>query len=252
MTHIKVNILSVNIDNINMDEAVLALQRFILEKKKQYSIFTPNVDFLIKAQFDNHFKNILNRADLLLSDGKPLIWASRFLGNKLSEKISGSSLFFKICSLSATKDYKIFLLGAEQGVASLAADNLKKRYNGLIIAGTYSPPFGFENNTAEVSKTLTILQQSKADILFVGMGAPKQEYFISKYKDEYQIPVSLGIGASIDFAAGIKKMPPEFIKNIGFAWLWRLLSEPKRLWKRYLIEDMRFFYYIFKQKYFVK
>lgn len=136
-------------------------------------------------------------------------------------------------------------MGASEGVAAKAAEIIRARYKGINIVGTYSPPIGFENDIRENKEIIDSIKKSKADILFVAFGAPKQEKWICKYKDEYKVPVSIAVGATFDYIVGLKKMPPQFLKKLGFAWLWRLLEEPKRLWRRYLIDDMKFFYYIF-------
>jgi len=183
-------------------------------------------------------------ADLLVPDGMPLIWASKLLKRPLKEKIEGSDVFFNFCDLASLKGYRIFLMGAKEGVAKRAADKLEKKYNGLKIAGTYSPFFGFENNLQESKKMVKLLKESRADVLFVGLSEGKGEKWINDNKDKYEIPVSIQVGSSFDFAAGEKIMSPKFLKKIGFAWLWRLVQEPGRLWKRYLIHDMKFFYYI--------
>jgi N-acetylglucosaminyldiphosphoundecaprenol N-acetyl-beta-D-mannosaminyltransferase len=139
-------------------------------------------------------------------------------------------------------------LGAARGVAAKAAEMLMKKYKGLNIVGTYSPPPGFETDHKENKKIIRILEDSRADVLFVGLSRGKGEKWIDRYKDKYKIPVSIQVGASIDFAAGIRRMPPQWVKGIGFAWLWRLVQEPRRLWRRYLVDDMKFFYYIHSQK----
>jgi N-acetylglucosaminyldiphosphoundecaprenol N-acetyl-beta-D-mannosaminyltransferase len=246
MTHFRIiKILGINICNVTYEETIDFILKGIKNNIRPISIYTPNVDFLVKAIKNKDFKTILNNADLLVPDGKPLIWASRYQGNPLKGKIAGSTLFFKICKLAPTHQLKIFLLGSLEGVAIKAKSELEKDYPGITITGVYSPKYGFEKDPAEVKNILEILKASNSDILFVGLGAPKQEIFIANYKATYEIPVSIGIGASIDFAAKIKRMPPQWIKDMGFGWLWRLAEEPSRLWKRYLIDDMKFFYYVF-------
>ena len=245
----KVNVLGIEINNIDKHEVLSIIDNWLINKDQARLIFTPNVDFLVKSQNDAEFKNILQNADLLIPDGKPLIWASKFFRNPLKEKVAGSSLFFDICHLASRNDHSIFILGAEEGVAKVACEKLKLTYENLRIVGYYSPPHGFENNESETRKIINLIKSAKPDILFVGLGAPKQEKWLYRYKNIINVPVSLGIGASIDFAAGIKSIPPNWIKDLGFAWLWRLLNEPRRLWKRYLLEDPKFFLYIFMQKY---
>jgi N-acetylglucosaminyldiphosphoundecaprenol N-acetyl-beta-D-mannosaminyltransferase len=246
----RVNILGIDIHNLTMDETLDKIELFLKEKEKQYTVFTPNVDFLVKARKDPQFMDVLNRSDILIPDGKPLIWASRFLKTPLKEKVAGSDLFFKFCQRASEpkKGYRIFLLGAAEGVAPKAADILMNTYRGLNIVGTYSPPLDFERDPNENKKIIRLLEESRAHVLFVGLSQGKGEKWIHIYKDHYKIPVSIQVGASFDFAARIKRMPPQAVKKIGLAWLWRLGQEPRRLWRRYLVEDMKFFYYIFKQK----
>lgn len=248
MAHGTVNILGIRIHNMDMRETLRCIETFLEKQEKHYCVFTPNVDFTVKAARDDDFKELLNRADLLVPDGKPLVWAARFLGTPLKEKVAGSDLFFKLCQLAADKGYRVFLLGAAQGVAQIAKTKLQKRYGGLNISGVYSPPMDFQSNKSEIATTCRIISKAKPHLLLVGLGTPKQERFISQYNNACGAVVSIGLGASIDFAAGIRRIPPQWLKKAGFAWLWRLAREPRRLWKRYLLEDMKFFYYILLQK----
>lgn len=146
------------------------------------------------------------------------------------------------------KGYSVFLLGAAEGVAVKAAENLKRKYPGLNIAGTYSPPFGFEKDQYEIDKINKILLDSKADLLFVGMGVPKQDIFIYENMYKYQIPMSFSIGATIDFEAGVQKRAPKWINKIGMEWLYRLCSEPKRMFKRYIIDDLQIVRLVWKYR----
>lgn len=247
--YIKCNILGVLINNLNIqDVLIMIFKKINIYTTKHFIIFTPNVDFLVNAYYNNYFKKVLNSSDICVPDGKPLIWASKFLGNPLKEKVAGSDLFFKLCDKSRLYGYKIFLLGSMDDIAFIAKNKLEHRFPGINIVGAYSPSYNFNNNHREINKIINMIMNAKPDILFVGVGSPKQEFFIHNYKDQYKVPISIGVGASIDFAAGVKKIPPTWMKNIGLAWLWRLFSDPKRLWKRYLIKDMKFFYYVFLQK----
>jgi len=134
----------------------------------------------------------------------------------------------------------------------LAKVELGKKFVDVNIVGNYSPSIGFENNLKEVKEIIEKINLYDPDVLIIGLGSPKQEKWIYKNKDKLKFGIAMCLGATIDFAAGIKKMPPEFIKNLGLGWLWRLISEPKRLWKRYLIKDIKFFWYIFQQKFNLK
>ena len=244
----KVNLLGIFIDNITMEEALQTIERFIQEKKHRM-IFTPTVDHLVKLQRDPEFKDDYERCDLVLPDGMPLLWAGRFLGTPFKQKVSGSDVFVRFCPLAAQKGYRIFLLGSLPGIASRAAQILGARHPGLQIAGTYSPPFGFEKDEEENRKIIQRVKEARPDILFVGVGAPKQEKWIARHLKDCDCPVGMGVGASFDFVADPGKRAPRWVSNAGFEWLWRLLHEPRRLWKRYLLQDPIFFYWIGLQKF---
>jgi len=185
---------------------------------------------------------------LVLADGTLLLWAAKFLGTPLKEKISGSDLFPKLCKLSAKKGYKVFFLGGRSDASVTAKKVLQNRYTGLDVVGTYSPPLGFESDPVENKKIIKLIKNFKPDILFVGLGAPKQEKWIYSHKAKYQVPVSIGIGVSFEFVAGMVKRAPRWMQIIGLEWFWRVLMEPLRLWQRYLVDDMKIFGLVLKQK----
>jgi exopolysaccharide biosynthesis WecB/TagA/CpsF family protein len=239
MERVLVNIFNISIDNFSMEETIHYIDYLIAMKNNSY-VVTPNVDHIVKLQSDDEFKTIYDKADLVLADGMPIVWASKLLGKPIKEKVSGSDLFPKLCEHASINGYSIFLLGAALGVAEKAAKKLIEMYPKLNIVGTYSPSFGFENDKEENEKIIRMIKESKPDILFVGVGAPKQEKWIFKYKNKYNVPVSLGIGASFDFIAGNIKRAPKWMQNCGLEWFYRLLKEPKRMFKRYIIDDSKF------------
>ncbi len=235
------------VDNVTEAEAIKHIEKCI-ETRRIGHVVTPNVDQIVRMEKDTYFRKIVNSAELLLVDGTPLLWVAKFYGTPIKEKICGSDLVPDLCKVAAKKGYRVFFLGAAEGVAARAADNLKKKYSGLIIAGTYSPPFGFEKDQKELDHINQILLDSKADLLFVGMGVPKQDIFIYENMKKYQIPMSFSIGAAIDFEAGVQKRAPQWINKIGMEWLYRLLSDPKRMYKRYIVDDMKVFKLALKYK----
>ena len=228
------------IDNVTKEEAIAHIEECINTRKIGH-IITPNVDQVIRIESDKYFKEIYENAELLLADGTPLVWISRWYKKPIKEKICGSDLVPDLCKLAAQKGYLIFLLGSAEGVAAKAAENLKKNNPGLRVAGVYSPPYGFEKDKNEIDKINKMLFNSKADMLFVGMGVPKQDIFIYENMNKYQIPMSFSIGATIDFEAGIQKRAPKWVNHIGMEWLYRLSHDPKRMFKRYIIDDMKIF-----------
>ena len=236
----KQRLFDINIDNIDMGECVQIIDKLVQSKRFNY-VVTPNVDHIVKLQSDKEFKEVYNNADLILTDGMPLVWYSKIVNKPIKEKISGSDLFPKVCELSSKKNYKVFLLGAGEGVAEKAKKNLENKYKGLNIVGTYSPKYGFENDEKYINNMIELINDLNPDILAVGLGAPKQEKFIYKYKDRLKVPVSLAIGASIDFEANVIKRAPIWMQKSGLEWFYRLIKEPKRMFKRYIIDDMKFF-----------
>jgi len=243
----RIKFLNTFIDNVTFEEAIAIIDKFINDGKYHY-VVTPNVDHIVKLEKDEEFKKVYESADLILTDGMPLIWISKLLKKPIKEKISGSDLFPEVCKMAAEKGYSVFLLGAGPGVAQKAAEKLMAKYKGLKIAGVYSPPYGFENDEKEIRKIIEMINQSKPDILAVGLGAPKQEKFIYKYLSELKVPVSLGIGAAIDFEAGNIKRAPKWMQRCGLEWFYRFLKEPKRMFKRYFIDDMQIFRIFLKYK----
>lgn len=226
------------IDDVTLDEAVAHIENCIA-RRHIGQVITPNVDQVVRMEWDENFRNICNDCELLLVDGHPLLWIAKAYGVPFKQKICGSDLVPQLCQLSAKKGYRVFFLGAAPGVAQIAAEKMQQVYPGLQVAGTYSPPMGFLDNPQELDHINTLLRDSGADMLFVGMGVPKQDIFIHQNMHKYQIPMSFSIGGTIDFIAGVQKRAPMWMRKIGFEWLYRLLSDPKRMFKRYIVDDLK-------------
>lgn len=241
MTRVKV--LNLEIDNFSMAE--------LLHELKEGVVFTPNTDHLVKVQHDEEFLSVYDHANYRVCDSKIVYYAAQFLGTPLKEKISGSDLFPEFYKYhQSNDDIRIFLLGAREGVAEEAKGRINRSVNREIIVETYSPPFGFENNEAECQKIITLVKRSGATVLAVGLGAPKQENFIVKFKEQMpEIKIFLAIGATIDFEAGRLPRAPKWTSEWGLEWAYRLINEPKRLWKRYLLDDPMFLWLILRQKF---
>ncbi len=237
-------ILDVAIHNISLKD--------LLSKLNHYGgvVFTPNVDHLIKIQKDPEMRRVYESADYCVCDSKIIQYASYFLGQPIQEKVSGSDLFPAFYQHNKdNENVRIFLLGAEKGVAEQAQININNKAGRTIVVDTYSPPLGFENDPVECQKIIDKIRQSGATVLAIGLGAPKQEKWIARYKSALpDIKVFFAIGATIDFEAGYKSRSPKWMSEAGLEWLHRLLLEPQRLWKRYLIDDLPFLVLILKQK----
>ena len=234
----RMKFMNIEIDNLTMDEALDRIDSLIQDNRSAY-VVTPNVDHLVQLERGGELNEVYKHADLILTDGKPLIWISKLYGTPIKEKISGSDLFPKLCALAADKGYKMYFLGAAEGVAAKAAENLEKRFPGLQVVGTYSPPFGFEKDETEMEKIKKQIKDVAPHILVVGLGCPKQELFILHHKDELGVPLSLGLGASLDFEAGNIKRAPKWMADHGLEWLFRITQDPKRMARRYLIDDRK-------------
>ncbi|HEY9881736.1 MAG TPA: WecB/TagA/CpsF family glycosyltransferase [Leptolyngbyaceae cyanobacterium] len=238
----QVEILNVPIDNLSINEFLGTLKRGV--------VFTPNVDHLMKLQKDNEFVEAYSQADYRVCDSQVLMMASKFLGTPIKAKISGSDLFPSFCEHHKdNENIKIFMLGGAEGVAAKARRNINARIGREIIVAAHSPSFGFEKNEEECQAILELIRQSSANVLVVGVGAPKQEKWIAKYKDQLpNIDIFMAVGASIDFEAGNKPRAPQLMSQLGLEWLYRLSTEPQRLWKRYLVDDLPFFWLLLKEK----
>ncbi len=238
----KVKILNIEIDNCSQVE--------LLERLETGVLFTPNVDHLIKLQKDPDFVEAYNISNYRLCDSQFVLYASKLLGTPLQQKISGSDFFPAFYEFHKDNpDIKIFLLGAAPGVARKAQAKINRKVGRKMVVDSYSPPFGFEKDEAECQKIVDMINQSGATVLVVGVGAPKQEKWIYKYKDKLPaIKIFMALGATIDFEADNVKRAPKWMSEIGLEWFFRLSCEPKRLWKRYLVDDIPFFLLIMNQR----
>lgn len=243
----KQQLLNTYVNNLTMSETIDAVEELIKSEKKSY-VVAINVDVVIKIENDPYLKKIVDNADMVLVDGKPLVWISNFYGKPLKAKISGSDLVPLLCEEASKKQYSIFIIGGKEGVAEQAKQNLEKRLPGIRIVGTYAPTYGFEKNDAELSKINTLLSEAKPDLLIACFGCPKQEKWIFENISKYDAKVSICAGATVDFLAGNIKRAPRWMSEHGLEWLYRFLQEPKRMFRRYFIDDMKIFRLILKYK----
>lgn len=243
----RMQFMNTQIDNLTMNETLDAIDLLIQENKSAY-VVTPNVDHIVQLETNKELQAVYANASLILTDGKPLLWIAKWYGTPIKEKISGSDLFPLLCKMAAEKGYKMFFLGAAEGVAAKAAENLCRKYDGLQIVGTYSPPIGFENNQSEMVKIKKMIIEAKPEILVVGLGCPKQEKFMYHYCKELGVPISFGLGASFDFEAGNIKRAPRWMADHGLEWLFRITQDPKRMAKRYLVKDLKIVKLMMKYK----
>lgn len=234
------------IDNVDFAQAINRIDEIIQTGKPGY-VLTPNVDHIVQLEHNELLREIYSQADLVLADGMPIVWAASYLKTPLQGRVAGSDLFPMLCKFAAEKKYRIFFLGGRPGAGEKAIQILTQQHPNFA-ARSYCPPMGFEKDPAENEKISSMIREYSPHILCVALGAPKQEYWIHRHARQLGVPVSLGVGASLDFVAGFQKRAPQFLCKIGLEWAWRLMLEPKRMYKRYLIDDRAFFSIIWKQK----
>jgi len=227
----RIAILGVPIDNLSMDETIDAMDRLI-ETEGFHQVATANVDFLMKAIGDEELMDILHRCDLVLPDGMPLVWASRFMGTPLKERVAGADLLPRLAELSQRKQRRLFLLGAAEERSAAAAQWILKNYPGAIIAGRYSPPFG-PIEDMDHGHILDLIEKAEVDILLVAFGNPKQEKWLAMHRSRLNVPLCIGVGASLDFLSGTHSRAPEWMQKSGLEWMHRFYKEPRRLGSRY-------------------
>lgn len=240
----KVRLLNVDIDNLTSQE--------LLEKYHQGILFTPNIDHLIKLQKDVSFYSCYRQADFVVCDSRILFMLSKILfpKNPLRAQITGSDFFPAFCQYhSRNSEVRVFLLGGTQQSVVAARDKINQRADRHIVVGAYSPPFGFERSPEETAKIIEQIKQSGANTLAVGVGAPKQEKWICTNRSKMPLVTRyLAVGATIEFESGNLQRAPRWMTKFGLEWLYRLTQEPKRLARRYFIDDMPVFFLLLKQR----
>ena len=241
-------ILGTPIDDLNMEEALERIDGFIAMGRsngKGHQIATVNADFVAKSLQDPELRRILQESDMATADGMPLVWGARLLGVPIPGRVAGADMVPALAARAAEKGHSIYFLGAAPGVAERAANILKARHPALKIAGIASP------SRAEVDgQDPAIIAACKAanpDILFVAFGNPKQEKWIYNHAEELAIPVMMGVGGTFDFIASVTKRAPIWMQEAGLEWLYRLAHEPRRLWKRYVVDSWGFGYFFLWQ-----
>lgn len=236
-----VPILNIKIQNITRNDLLMKLNEGVL--------ITPNLDHLVKLQRDKEFYEVYQQADWVVCDSRILYFCSKVLRHSFVETIPGSS-FFTAFYLFHKDDVncRIYLLGAKEGIAVIAQERINKKVGRQLVVGAHSPSFGFEKSEEECEELIERINASGANVLLVGVGAPKQEKWIMKYRKRMpQVKIFMALGATIDFEAGTLKRAPRIFQKIGMEWLYRCLMEPKRLFRRYFMDDIKFFYYFIRQ-----
>jgi N-acetylglucosaminyldiphosphoundecaprenol N-acetyl-beta-D-mannosaminyltransferase len=203
-----------------------------------------NVDKLVKASRDPQLRTIINDCALVNVDGMPVVWASRLLGKPLKERVAGVDLFEALMMRSAEKGWRVFLLGAREEVVSMVAETYQRKYPRLVLAGYRN---GYWQGEAEERAVVAQIHASRPDLLFVAISSPKKEQFLGRYQAEMKIPFAMGVGGTFDVAIGRVKRAPRWMQRSGLEWFYRFLQEPRRMFRRYFIEDIAFIWLLIKE-----
>ena len=240
------NVLGVGISAVNLDSAAELINRWISTRQNQYVCIT-GVHGVMESQSDPILRQIHNKAGMVTPDGMPMVWLNKMAGNSNVGRVYGPDLMLKLCCEGRERGIRHYFYGGAQGVASLLAARLQSRFPGLNVAGTYCPPFRGMTD-AEDAQVISQINAANADIVWVGLSTPKQEFWMSSHLDRINAPVMIGVGAAFDFHAGLKRQAPAWMRKSGLEWLYRLCTEPRRLWKRYLKNNPLFVIYLLLSK----
>jgi len=243
--HKHFNVLGVRVSSINMSIAMETIEGWIERHEPNYVTVT-GVHGVMESQVDPDMRRIHNQAGMVTPDGMPLVLLGRYNGNKNVERVYGPDLMLALCEKSITNGYRHYLYGGNEGVPELLKSRLEQRFSGIKIVGTYSPPFRVLSNE-EDEKAIKTINSAKPDIVWVGLSTPKQERWMAEHVGRLEGPVLIGVGAAFDFHAGLKKQAPLWMQKSGLEWLFRLLTEPRRLWRRYLRNNPLFILLIIQQ-----
>jgi len=235
------------VDNCSSRETCAAIIAHAKAGGEPAYVTTANAQHIVLLDRDRRFREIFDRADLVVPDGISLLLAARLYGRSLQERVAGVDMFQTLCGLAAENNLSVFLLGGLPNAAHLAAVALKQRFPVLRIS-TYRPPLDFAKTAAGLEETAQVIRAAKPDLLFVAFGVPRQEYWIYEHGLQLSIPICVGVGGSFDVVAGIVRRAPLWIQTIGCEWLYRLCLEPRRLWRRYLIGNLEFAAIVARQR----
>ncbi len=238
----RVVLFGVPIDNLTLSETLDRIEQMIREGPTHQHVVV-NVDKIVKLRSDQTLREAILGCDLINADGQPVVWASRLLGKPIKERVAGIDLFEAMLERCAQRGYRPFLLGARQEVVERVVEILKARHPSLKLAGRRNGYWSAEEEPGVVAQ----IKEARPAVLFVAMSSPQKELFLSRRKHELQIPFIMGVGGSFDVVAGERRRAPVWLQRCGLEWLFRLAQEPRRLWRRYLIEDMQFFRLVWKE-----
>jgi N-acetylglucosaminyldiphosphoundecaprenol N-acetyl-beta-D-mannosaminyltransferase len=240
-------VLGVRVDAVQIDDVVRQMAAWIEERGPGRTIAVTGMHGVTEAQHDAEFHRVLNEADLVVADGMPLVWLGRLRGFAMPRRVYGPELLQTFCERTAATGYRHFFCGGAEGVAEELAARLAKRFPGMQIAGTFCPPFR-ALTAAEDQEACEKIIASRADVVWVGLSTPKQEWWMACHRERLKVPVMVGVGAAFDFHTGRVAQAPEWMREHGLEWLFRLVKEPRRLWRRYLVYGSEFVFNVMLQE----
>jgi N-acetylglucosaminyldiphosphoundecaprenol N-acetyl-beta-D-mannosaminyltransferase len=238
-----------NVDAVTYEEALDRLVELAENPLETSQVVTPNAQHIVLLERDPHLRRIYSEAALVVPDGISLVFAARLLGKPLKGRVTGVDLFQGLCARAAERGLGVFLLGGRRGAVEETAARLKSSYPELNVLGTYCPPYGFHLHEEGLNEVARAILAARPHILFVALGAPKQEYWIYEHGKKLGVPLSIGIGGSFEMVSGMTRRAPQWLQLLGLEWLFRLAIEPRRLWKRYLIGNLQFLAILCRQAY---
>ncbi|HLH33074.1 MAG TPA: WecB/TagA/CpsF family glycosyltransferase [Alloacidobacterium sp.] len=243
-------IAGIRVDRITLEDAAARIASAVRRRSSgaPLLIMGPNAHLITVAQRDARFFHALNASSLNVPDGISVVLASRLLGRKISHRAPGGELMERLCEEAARSGLSVFFLGGLPGAALYASCRLQRRYPALSVAGVYCPPRGFERNPFERAQIHQLLTDAAPDLLFVAFGAPKQEIWMHENCSTLPIGAAMSVGAAFDTQSGLRKRAPVWTHKLGIEWLYRLMREPRRLWRRYLIGNAHFIYLVLRQR----
>jgi len=233
------SILGVRVDAVQVPDVVARMVEWIRGREGSHFIVVTNVHVLMESKHNPSFRNVLDAADLCVPDGMPLVWIGRLRGYLLKHRVYGPDLLMDFCRITNARGYRHFFYGGAPGVPEALAEKLKCEFPMLNVVGTYSPPFRTLTQE-EDARVIDMINRARVDVLWVGLGCPKQELWMYEHREQLRVPVAVGVGQAFDIHAGRLRQAPVWMREHGLEWLFRLCAEPRRLWKRYLIYNSEF------------
>lgn len=232
-------VLGVQVDAVQIPDAIARMERWIDERRGSRYVAVTGMHGISESRLDPEFRTILGRAGMVVPDGMPLVWLGKFRGHRMRRRVYGPELMLEFCAATDARGLRHFFYGGAEGVADTLAARMQERFPGLVVAGTYCPPFR-PLTPEEDADVVARINSARADVVWVGLSTPKQERWMHAHRHLLEAPVMVGVGAAFDMHSGRLKQAPVWMREHGLEWFYRLVQEPRRLWRRYIVLGSRF------------